>query len=111
MQRRIDIAIEEIPHEKNRWSKSTAKSKPQYNDINDFLLGFEYGGFPEDSMWYYRNLVNKRRGRAAGEETQHVANEINTVILDWVPTSYFKGNLSFSSCANVFTGIVVIFVG
>ena len=78
MQRRIDIAIEEIPHEKNRWSKSTAKS---------------------------------RRGRAAGEETQHVANEINSVILYWVPTSDFKGNLSFSSCANVFTGIVVIFVG
>ena len=61
-------------------------------------------------MWY-RNLVNKRRGRAAGDETQHVANEFNSVILDWVPTSDFEGNLSFSSCANVFTGIVVIFVG
>ena len=44
-------------------------------------------------MWYYRDLVNKRPGRAAGEETQHVANEINTVILDWVQTSDFEGQL------------------
>ena len=44
-------------------------------------------------MWYYRDLVNKRPGRAAGEETQQVANEINTVILDWVQTSDFEGQL------------------
>ena len=42
-------------------------------------------------MWHYRGLVNKRPGRAAGEETQHAANEINSVILDWVQTSDFKG--------------------
>ncbi|HEX7206541.1 MAG TPA: hypothetical protein VF233_00065 [Nitrososphaeraceae archaeon] len=30
------------------------------------------------------DLVNKRLGGAAGEETQHVANEINSVILNWV---------------------------
>lgn len=93
MQRQIDIAIEEKPHEKNRLSRSTAKSKLQYNDINDFLLGFEYGRIPEDGMWHYRGLVNKRPGRAAGEETQHVANEINSVILDWVQTRDFKGQL------------------
>jgi hypothetical protein len=33
VQRQIDIAIEEILHEKNRWSKSTAKSKLQYNTM------------------------------------------------------------------------------
>jgi hypothetical protein len=85
VQRQIDIAIEEIPHEKNRWSKSTVKSRLQYNDINDFLLGFEYGRISEDGMWYYRSLVNKRRRGAAGEEAQRVANEINSVILDRVP--------------------------
>jgi hypothetical protein len=85
VQRQIDIAIEEIPNEKKRWSKSTAKSRLQYKDINDFLLGFEYGRISEDGMWYYRSLVNKRRRGAAGEEAERIANEINSMIFDRVP--------------------------
>jgi hypothetical protein len=45
VQRQIGIAIKEIPHEKKRWSKSTAKSRLQYKDLNDFLLGLNMGVF------------------------------------------------------------------
>lgn len=85
VQRQIDIAIEEIPHEKRRWSKSTAKLRLQYENISDFLLGFEYGRISEDGIWYYRSLVNKRRRGAAGEEAERVAEEINSTIFDRVP--------------------------
>ena len=65
VQRQIDIAIEEIPYEKKRWSKSTAKLRLQNKNISDFLLGFEYGRILEDGIWYYRHLINKRRSGAA----------------------------------------------
>jgi hypothetical protein len=57
-----------------------------YNkDLNDFLLGFEYGRISEDGIWYYLSLVNKRRRGAAGEEAERVAKEINSMIFDRVP--------------------------
>jgi hypothetical protein len=82
VQRQIDIAVEEIPFEKRRWSKSAAKSRLQYKDISDFLLGFECGRILEDGIWYYRSLVNKRRRGAAGEEVERVGDEINSIIFD-----------------------------
>jgi hypothetical protein len=85
VQRQIDIAIEEIPYEKRRWSKSAAKSRLHYKDISDFLLGFEYGRILEDGIWYYRSLVNKRQRGASGEEAERVTKEINSIILDRVP--------------------------
>jgi hypothetical protein len=54
MQRQIEIAIEEIPYKKKRWSKSTAKLRLQYKNISDFLLGFESGRISEDGFWFYR---------------------------------------------------------
>jgi hypothetical protein len=57
VQRQIDIAVEEIPYEKRRWSKSAAKSRLQYKDISDFLLGFECGRILEYGIWYYRRTV------------------------------------------------------
>jgi hypothetical protein len=42
-QRQIDLAIEEIPSDKSRLSTPIARSRFQYKDISDFLLGFEYG--------------------------------------------------------------------
>ena len=50
VQRQIDIAIKEILYEKSRLSKPTAKSRLQYKDISDFLLGFEYGRISEDGI-------------------------------------------------------------
>jgi hypothetical protein len=85
VQRQIDITIEEIPYEKRRWSKSTAKSRLRYKDISDFLLGYEYGRISEDGIWYYRSLVSKRRTGASGEEAERVAKEINSIIFDRVP--------------------------
>ncbi|MGH9997287.1 MAG: hypothetical protein ACRD7F_04695 [Nitrososphaeraceae archaeon] len=85
VQRQIDIAIEEIPYEKKRWSKSTAKLRLQYKNISDFLLGFEYGRILEDGIWYYRSLINKRRSGAAGEEAKRVTKEIDSIILDRLP--------------------------
>jgi hypothetical protein len=85
VQRQIDIAVEEIPYEKRRWSKSTTKLRLQYKDISDFLLGFEYGRILEDGIWYYRSLVNKRRRGAAGEEVEQVTKEINSIIFDRLP--------------------------
>jgi hypothetical protein len=85
VQRQIDIAIEEIPYEKRRWSKSTTKLRLQYKDISDFLLGFEYGRISEDGIWYYRSLINKRRSGAAGEEAEQVTKEINSIIFDRLP--------------------------
>jgi hypothetical protein len=85
VQRQIDIAIEEIPYEKKRWSKSTAKLRLQYKNISDFLLGFEYGRILEDGIWYYRSLINKRRSGATGEEAKRVTKEIDSTILDRLP--------------------------
>jgi hypothetical protein len=78
VQRQIDIAIEEIPHEKRRWSKSTTKLRLQYKDISDFRIS-------EDGIWYYRSLINKRRSGAAGEEAEQVTKEINSIIFDRLP--------------------------
>jgi hypothetical protein len=85
VQRQIDIAIEEIPYEKKRWSNSTAKLRLQYKNISDFLLGFEYGRISEDGIWYYRGLINKRRSGAAGEEAKRVTKEIDSTIFDRLP--------------------------
>jgi hypothetical protein len=66
------------------WSTSTAKSRLRYKDISDFLLGYEYGRISEDGIWYYRNLVSKRRTGASGE-AERVAKGINSIIFDRVP--------------------------
>ena len=42
-QRQIDLAIEEIPSDRSRLSTPIARSRFQYKNISDFLLGFEYG--------------------------------------------------------------------
>jgi hypothetical protein len=41
-QRQIDLAIEEIPSDRSRLSTPIARSRFQYKNISDFLLGFEY---------------------------------------------------------------------
>jgi hypothetical protein len=47
-QRQIDLAIEEIPSDRNRLSTPIARSRFQYKNISDFLLGFEYGHITRD---------------------------------------------------------------
>lgn len=81
------------------WSTSTTKSRLRYKDISDFLLGYEYGRISEDGIWYYRNLVSKRRTGASGEEAERVAKGINSIIFDRVSeilTSNIKDKLEFT---------------
>jgi hypothetical protein len=51
VQRQIDIAIEDIPYDKSRLSTPIAKSRFQYKEISDFLLGFEYGHITGTCIW------------------------------------------------------------
>ncbi|MGI8832270.1 MAG: hypothetical protein ACR2IS_06495 [Nitrososphaeraceae archaeon] len=66
-------------------STSAAKSRFQYKDISDFLLGFEYGQISGLGMWYYRNQVEKRRSGATGEEAKQVGDDIDSIIFNRLP--------------------------
>ena len=85
VQRQIDIAIEEIPYEKKRWSKSTAKLRLQYKNISDFLLGFEYGHITGMCACYYQNQVEQSGRGVTKEEVRQVTNEISSIIVDRLP--------------------------
>ena len=78
VQRQIDIAIEEIPYEKKRWSNSTAKLRLQYKNISDFLLALNMGVFRRMVFGITAALINKRRSGAAGEEAKRVTKEIDS---------------------------------
>lgn len=84
-QRQIDIAIEEIPFSKGRFSTPIAKSRFQYKEISDFLLGFEFGHITGICAWYYRNQVEQSGRRVTEEEARQVTNDISSIIVDRLP--------------------------
>jgi hypothetical protein len=80
-QRQIDLAIEEIPSDSIR----LARSRFQYKNLSDFLLGFEYGHITGMCACYYQNQVEQSgRGVTKGEVRQ-ATNEISSIIVDRFP--------------------------
>ena len=57
-QRQIDLAIEEIPSDSSR----LARSRFQYKNLSDFLLGFEYGHITGMYACYYHEHSKQRNG-------------------------------------------------
>jgi hypothetical protein len=50
--KQIDEAIEEIPFTKKAYGSSEAKSKFQYDNLSDFILGYTYERIAERCAWY-----------------------------------------------------------
>jgi hypothetical protein len=84
-QRQIDLAIEEIPSDRNRLSTPIARSRFQYKNISDFLLGFEYGHITGICARYYQNQVEQSGRGVTKEEMRQVTNEISSIIVDRLP--------------------------
>jgi hypothetical protein len=84
-QRQIDLAIEEIPSDKSRLSTPIARSRFQYKDISDFLLGFEYEHITGMCACYYQNQVEQSGRGVTKEEVRQVTNEISSIIVDRLP--------------------------
>jgi hypothetical protein len=82
-QRQIDLVIEEIPFDASAFSSPIAKARLLYKDIDDFLLGFEYGHISEACTWYYRDQV-EQTGRGVTEAEQ-VTKDVRSVIQDRLP--------------------------
>jgi hypothetical protein len=85
VQRQIDTAIESIPYDKSRMSTPIAKSRFQYKEISDFLLGFEYGHIIGICAWYYKDLVVQSGREVTKEEERQVGNEVSAIIVDRLP--------------------------
>jgi hypothetical protein len=84
-QRQIDRAIEEIPSDRSRLSTPIARSRFQYKNISDFLLGFEYGHITGMCARYYQNQVEQSGRGVMKEEVRQVTNEISSIIVDRLP--------------------------
>jgi hypothetical protein len=84
-QRQIDLAIEEIPSDRSRLSTPIARSRFQYKNISDFLLGFEYGHITGMCACYYHNQVEQSGRGVMKEEVRQVTNEISSIIVDRLP--------------------------
>jgi hypothetical protein len=80
-QRQIDLAIEEIPFDSSRLSTPIARSRFQYKNFSDFLLGFEYGHITGMCACYYQNQVEQRGRGVTKEEVRQVTNEISLTIV------------------------------
>ena len=66
-------------------STPIAKSRFQYKEIFDFLLGFEYGHIIGTCAWYYKDLVVQRGREVTKEEERQVSNEISAIIVNRLP--------------------------
>jgi hypothetical protein len=84
-QRQIDLAIEEIPSDRSRLSTPIARSRFQYKNISDFLLGFEYGHITGMCACYYQDQVEQSGRGVMKEEVRQVTNEISSIIVDRLP--------------------------
>lgn len=84
-QRQIDLVIEEIPFDASAFSTPIAKARLLYKDINDFLLGYEYGHISEACTWYYQDQVEQTGRDVTEAEMRQVTNEVRSVIQDRLP--------------------------
>lgn len=57
--RQIDITIEDIQFEKSKLSTPNARSKFQYDNISDFLLGFTYGISQDHALGIFVNSLKR----------------------------------------------------
>jgi hypothetical protein len=57
-QREIYLVIEVIPVDKNKFSTPTEKAILQYENISDFLLGYEYGHVAGACILHYKGQVD-----------------------------------------------------
>jgi hypothetical protein len=58
--RQIDAAIEAIPHDTKSYGDPVRWSKLLFNNLNDFLLGYEVGYVVYAGMMYYKDQVIER---------------------------------------------------
>ncbi len=84
-QRQIDLVIEAIPVDKDRFSTPIGKAILQYENITDFLLGYEYGHVAEACALYYKDQVERTGRRVTEIEMRQVLNDISPVIHDRLP--------------------------
>ena len=83
--RQIDIAIQKLSFNKSRLSTPIAKARFQYENVSDFLLGFEYGPITGLCIWYYRNQVQQSGREVTKGKMKQVSNEIGSIIVDRLP--------------------------
>jgi hypothetical protein len=84
-QRQIDLVIDAIPIDKNRFSTPIGKAILQYENITDFLLGYEYEHIAEACALYYKDQVKRTGRRVTETEMRQVLNDISPVIHDRLP--------------------------
>jgi hypothetical protein len=84
-QRQIDLVIDAIPVDKNKFSTPIGKAILQYQNISDFLLGYEYGHVAEACALYYKDQVERTGRRVTEIEMRQILNEISPVIHDRLP--------------------------
>jgi hypothetical protein len=84
-QRQIDLVIEAIPVDKDKFSTPIGKAILEFENITDFLLGYEYGHVAEACALYYKDQVERTGRRVTEIEMRQVLNDISPVIHDRLP--------------------------
>jgi hypothetical protein len=84
-QRQIDLAIETLPEHTSKFSTPIAQARLQYENITDFLLGYEYGHMIEACTLYYKVQAEQSGRQVTEAEMRQVINDISSVILDRLP--------------------------
>ena len=84
-QRQIDLVIEAIPIDNDEFSTPIGKAILQYENIRDFLLGYEYGHIAEACALYYKDQIERTGRRVTEIGMRQVLNDISPVIHDRLP--------------------------
>lgn len=78
--RQIDNAVGAISVDRTTFSSPVKRSRLQYNDFTDFLLGYELGYDICASMMYYKNQMYRRT--ATKEEDIQIRKDIETIVFN-----------------------------
>jgi hypothetical protein len=89
IQRQVDTSIEEIPHEVSLWNTPDNKERFQYENISDFMLGYEYGHIAGISTGYAIVQLNRTGRTFTDEEAREIgkkiAIDIKSILFDRLP--------------------------
>jgi hypothetical protein len=80
--RQIDYAIEAIPLDAKSYSDYDRWTRFLFNNLNDFLLGYEVGYIIHASMTYHKDQVRERGIRIDEKQEIEVRKDIETAIVD-----------------------------
>lgn len=83
--RQIDYAIERVSLDVKSYSDPSRWSRFLFNNLNDFLLGYETGYIIHASMTYYEDQIGERGIKTGEKQNIEVRKHIETAIVDRLP--------------------------